>query len=59
MHLAMLLQMAADGMADRVALGSRDGGITFAELGLRAMFGGALATCMTACVAGVLSAVGE
>lgn len=36
MHLAMLLQMAADGMADRVALGSRDGGITFAELGLRA-----------------------
>jgi acyl-CoA synthetase (AMP-forming)/AMP-acid ligase II len=38
MHLAMLLQMAADGMADRVALGSlSDGdGITFAELGARA-----------------------
>ncbi len=30
-----------------------------AKLGLRAMFGGALATCMTACVAGVLSAIGE
>ncbi|MFM1874158.1 MAG: hypothetical protein RL398_3580 [Planctomycetota bacterium] len=30
-----------------------------AKLGVRAMFGGALATCMTACVAGVLSAVGE
>jgi CNT family concentrative nucleoside transporter len=27
-----------------------------AKLGLRAMFAGALATCMTACVAGVLSA---
>ena len=26
-----------------------------AKLGLRAMFAGALATCMTACVAGVLS----
>ncbi len=35
------------------------GGVTFgalalARLGLRAMFGGMLACCMTACVAGVL-----
>jgi CNT family concentrative nucleoside transporter len=28
------------------------------RLGLRAMFGGALATCMTACVAGVLASEG-
>src|SRR5437763_6621302 len=36
MHLAMLLQMAADGMGDRVALGSRDGGVTMRELAERA-----------------------
>lgn len=36
MHLAMLLQMAADGMSDRVAIGSRQGGTTLAELGARA-----------------------
>jgi CNT family concentrative nucleoside transporter len=29
-----------------------------ARLGVRAMFGGALATCMTACVAGVLGSEG-
>jgi fatty-acyl-CoA synthase len=32
----MLLQMAGDGMADRVVLGSRDGGLTGAELATRA-----------------------
>lgn len=32
----MLLQMAADGMPERVALGSRRDGITFAELAVRA-----------------------
>src|SRR5437868_3737038 len=32
MHLGMLLDMAADGMSDRVALGSLTGGLTFAEL---------------------------
>ena len=31
----MILEMAADGLADRVALGSRDDGVTFAELGRR------------------------
>lgn len=32
MHLGMLLEMAADGLADRVALGPRVGGLSFAEL---------------------------
>jgi len=32
MNLTMLLEMAGDGMGDRVAFGSRDGGITYAEL---------------------------
>lgn len=36
MHLGMLLQMAADGMGERVALGSRAGGITMTELSERA-----------------------
>jgi fatty-acyl-CoA synthase len=36
MHLAMLLQMAADGMGDRTAIGSRSGGLTMAELAQRA-----------------------
>ena len=36
MHVGMLLQMAADGMGERVALGSRTGGITMAELAARA-----------------------
>ncbi len=35
MHLAMLLDMAADGMADRIALGPRADGLTFAELARR------------------------
>jgi fatty-acyl-CoA synthase len=41
-HLGMLLEMAADGMAERVALGSRSGGMTFGELGARARRVGAL-----------------
>ncbi|MCM3886481.1 class I adenylate-forming enzyme family protein [Frankia sp. R82] len=36
MHLGMLLEMAADGMADRVALGPKASGVTFAELAHRA-----------------------
>jgi fatty-acyl-CoA synthase len=32
MHLAMLLQMAADGMPDRVAIGPRQGGLTAQDL---------------------------
>src|SRR5205807_10232606 len=35
-HLAMLLEMAADGMGERVAFGRRAGGVTMAELGSRA-----------------------
>ncbi|MGO9029929.1 MAG: class I adenylate-forming enzyme family protein [Acidimicrobiales bacterium] len=36
MHVGMLLQMAADGMGDRVALGRVSDGITMAELATRA-----------------------
>ncbi len=36
MHVGMLLQMAADGMGDRIALGSRSGGTSMAELATRA-----------------------
>src|ERR1700722_5452193 len=36
MHLAMLLQMAADGMSDRVAIGSRQDGLTAQELAVGA-----------------------
>ncbi len=32
MHLSMLLEMAADGMGDRVAFGSRPGGLTYRGL---------------------------
>ncbi len=42
MHLGMLLQMAADGMGDRVALGSRAGGVTMAELADRARRAGTI-----------------
>jgi acyl-CoA synthetase (AMP-forming)/AMP-acid ligase II len=42
MHLGMLLQMAADGMGERVALGSRTGGIAMADLALRARRAGTL-----------------
>ena len=36
MHVGMILEMAADSLGDRVALGPLDGGLTFAELGHRA-----------------------
>lgn len=36
MHLGMVLEMASENLAPRVAIGSRDGGVTFAELGDRA-----------------------
>jgi acyl-CoA synthetase (AMP-forming)/AMP-acid ligase II len=36
----MLLQMAADGMGDRMAIGSRDAGVTVAELAERALRAG-------------------
>jgi fatty-acyl-CoA synthase len=46
MHLAMLLQMAADGMPDRLAMGTRDAGTPMAELAARAGRAGAwLADC--------------
>ena len=32
MNLSMLLEMAADGLGDRIAVGRRSGGITYAEL---------------------------
>jgi len=42
MNLGMLLEMAAEGLADRVALGRCADGVTFAEFGLRARRVGAL-----------------
>ena len=36
MHVGMILEMAADSLGDRVAIGPLDGGLTFAELGHRA-----------------------
>jgi fatty-acyl-CoA synthase len=36
MHLGMVIEMASESLADRVALGSAEGGLTFAELGDRA-----------------------
>jgi fatty-acyl-CoA synthase len=35
-HLAMLLEMAADGLGDRILLGSSDGGLTASELAVQA-----------------------
>jgi len=40
-HLGMLLQMAADGMADRTAIGPLDGGLTMADLATHAQRVGA------------------
>ncbi len=42
MHTAMLLEMVADAAGDRVAVGSRNGGLTYAELLERARGVGAL-----------------
>jgi acyl-CoA synthetase (AMP-forming)/AMP-acid ligase II len=36
MHVGMVIEMASESLADRVALGPLDGGITFGELGARA-----------------------
>src|SRR5829696_2093678 len=36
MHVGMILEMAADALGDRVAVGSSDGGLSFAELARRA-----------------------
>ena len=41
MNIAMLLEMAADGFGERVAIGSRDGGLTYADLRERAVTIGA------------------
>ena len=42
MNLAMLLEMAADGLGTRVGIGARDDGLTFARL--RELAGGRLCT---------------
>ncbi len=42
MHVGMILEMAADSLGDRVALGSLDGGLTYADLGHRARRAGTL-----------------
>jgi fatty-acyl-CoA synthase len=36
MHVGMVLEMASESLADRVAIGPVEGGVTFAELGARA-----------------------
>ena len=36
MHTSLLLQMAAEALPDRIALGSRERGVSFAELASRA-----------------------
>jgi CNT family concentrative nucleoside transporter len=61
---AMIASFALCGFANFGSVAIQVGGLgaiaperraDLAKLGLRAMFGGALATCMTACVAGVLA----
>ena len=42
MHVGMILEMAADSLGDRVAIGPLDGGLTFAELGHLARRAGTL-----------------
>ncbi len=42
MHVGMVLEMAGDGLGDRVAVGSLDGGLTFAALAQRARRAGTL-----------------
>ncbi len=46
MHVGMLLQMAADGMGDRIALGSLSDGTTMAELATRARRAGTVLAAM-------------
>ena len=61
---AMIASFALCGFANIGSVAIQVGGLgaiaperrgDLAKLGLRAMFGGAIATCMTACVAGVLA----
>ena len=40
MHTALLLEMAAGALGDRVATGSLDGGVSYDELAARARAGG-------------------
>ncbi|MGH9045790.1 MAG: class I adenylate-forming enzyme family protein [Acidimicrobiales bacterium] len=42
MHLGMVFEMSADGLADRVAIGGFNDGVTFAELGRRGRRAGSL-----------------
>lgn len=64
---AMIASFALCGFANVGSLAIQVGGLgamaperrgDLAKIGLRAMFGGAIATCMTACVAGVLASEG-
>lgn len=64
---AMIASFALCGFANIGSVAIQVGGLgavaperrgDLARIGLRAMFGGAIATCMTACVAGVLAADG-
>ncbi|MBL8749725.1 MAG: NupC/NupG family nucleoside CNT transporter [Planctomycetes bacterium] len=64
---AMIASFALCGFANVGSVAIQVGGLgalaperrgDLAKLGLRAMFGGAIATCMTACVAGVLASEG-
>lgn len=48
MHVGMILEMAADGLGDRVAIGSRDGGVTFTDLRCRARRAGAYLSALAA-----------
>ena len=36
MHVGMIVEMSADSLGERVAIGSREGGVTYAELAQRA-----------------------
>ena len=65
---AMIASFALCGFANIGSVAIQVGGLgaiaperrsDLARIGLRAMFGGALATCMTACVAGVLASEGN
>jgi len=55
-NVAMLLEMAADGFGDRVAIGSRDGGLTYADLRDRAT---AVATHLASTDADTVALVSE
>lgn len=55
MNIAMLVEMASEGMPDRIAVGPRDGGITYRELLDRAR---RTASLLAACQAGRIGFVG-